>query len=111
MSGAREREQTKKRREKPCIHHPPPSRLSLERGGVGALEGDAGVVDEDVAPAVLLLYLRGEPLASAASPGKTDTKHTKKKKKRSAGSTVQDRPFNKNKKQGYRVRPDFLVIV
>ena len=80
VSGAREREQTKKRREKPCIHHPPPSRLSLERGGVGALEGDAGVVDEDVAPAVLLLYLRGEPLASAASPGKTDTKHTKKKK-------------------------------
>lgn len=34
----------------------------LERSWVGALEGDAGVVDEDVAPPVLLLDLRGESL-------------------------------------------------
>lgn len=36
--------------------------LILERSRVGALKGDAGVVDEDVAPPVFLLDLRRESL-------------------------------------------------
>lgn len=36
--------------------------LILERSWVGALEGDASVVDEDVAPPVLLLDFRRESL-------------------------------------------------
>lgn len=41
------------------------TRLLLERGWVGALECNSGVVDEDVDLPVLLLHLRSEALRNS----------------------------------------------
>lgn len=72
---------TKQKRDVEMVHpsHHLQGSLSLERGGVGALEGDAGVVDENVAPPVLLLHLRGEPLPTQPfQPGKKRKTNTYK---------------------------------